>query len=92
MLTKVNLKNKPRPDTNKRGDEKMKEITEQEASNLIKQGKEETKKLLERGGKVIKTTIEEKDKTTTITKIEPAEGKSTSSTVIQTTNEIIINS
>lgn len=23
MLTKVNLKNKPRPDTNKRGDEKM---------------------------------------------------------------------
>ena len=70
----------------------MKEITEQEASNLIKQGKEETKKLLERGGKVIKTTIEEKDKTTIITKIEPVEGKSTSSTVIQTAKEITINS
>ena len=27
MLTKVNLKNKPRPDTNKRGDERMDEKT-----------------------------------------------------------------
>lgn len=42
--------------------------------------------------KIIKTVIEEKDKTTTIVKKEPAEGKSTSSEIIQTANEIIINS
>ena len=69
----------------------MEAITEQEANNLIEQSKKETKEMLEEGGKVTKTIIEEKDKITTITKIEPVEGKSTSSTVIQTTNEIIIN-
>ena len=42
--------------------------------------------------KVTKTVIEEKDKTTTIVKKEPVEGKPTSSKIIQTANEIIINS
>lgn len=70
----------------------MEVITEQEAKNLIEQSKKETKQILAEGGKVTKTNIEEKDKTTIITKIEPVEGKSTSSTVIQTANEITINS
>ena len=70
----------------------MEVITEQEAKNLIEQSKKETKQILAEGGKVTKTNIEEKDKTTIITKIEPVEGKSTSSTVIQTAQEITINS
>lgn len=70
----------------------MEAITEQEANNLIEQSKKETKQILAEGGKVTKTNIEEKDKTTIITKIEPVEGKSTSSTVIQTAKEITINS
>lgn len=68
----------------------MEEIKEQEANNLIEKSKEEIKQMLVDGGKVIKTVIQEKDKTTTITKIEPVEGKSTSSTVIQTEDEIVI--
>ena len=70
----------------------MKTITEQEANNIIEKSKKEIKEIIEAGGKVIKTVIREKDKTTVITKIEPVEGKSTSSTVIQSKNEIIINS
>ena len=70
----------------------MEEITEKEANDMIKENKEEIKEILESGGKVTKTIIREKDKTTVITKIEPVEGKSTSSTVIQSKNEIIINS
>lgn len=69
----------------------MEEIKEQEANNLIEKSKEEIKQMLIDGGKVIKTVIQEKDKTTTITKIEPVEDKSTSSTVIQTEDEITIN-
>lgn len=69
----------------------MKEISEEQANELIKQGKEELRNIIKDGGKVIKTVVEEKDKTTTITKIEPVEGKSTSSTVIQTEDEITIN-
>ena len=69
----------------------MEEIKEQEANNLIEKNKEKIKQMLIDGGKVIKTVIQEKDKTTTITKIEPVEGKSTSSTVIQTEDEITIN-
>ncbi len=70
----------------------MKTITEQEANDIIEKSKKEIKEIIEAGGKVIKTVIREKDKTTVITKIEPVEGKSTSSTVIQSKNEIIINS
>lgn len=69
----------------------MKKIIKQEANDIIKKGKEEIKEILEAGGKVIKTIISEKDKTTTITKIEPVEGESTSSTVIQNNDEILID-
>lgn len=41
--------------------------------------------------KITKTVIEEKDKTTTIVKEEPAEGKSTSSKIVQTLDNIAIN-
>lgn len=69
----------------------MESISEEQANELIKQSKEEFKEIIKKGGKVIKTVIEEKDKTTTVTKIEPVEGKSTSSTVVQTKDEITIN-
>ncbi len=69
----------------------MESISEEQANELIKQGKEEVKNMIKNGRKVIITTIEEKDKVTTITKIEPVEDKSTSSTVIQTEDEININ-
>ena len=70
----------------------MKKISQEEADRLIKQGKEEMKQIMENGGKVTRTTIEEKDKTTVITKIEPVEGKSTSSKIVIAKDEIIINS
>ena len=70
----------------------MKKISQEEADKLIKQGKEEMKQIMENGGKVTRTTIEEKDKTTVITKIEPVEGKSTSSKIVIAKDEIIINS
>ena len=73
------------------GGKKVKEISQKEADELIKQGKEEMKQIIESGGKVTRTIIEEKDKTTIITKIEPVEGKSTSSTVVQTKDEIVID-
>lgn len=70
----------------------MERISQEEADKLIKQGKEEMKQIIENGGKVTRTTIEEKDKTTVITKIEPVEGKSTSSKMVIAKDEIIINS
>lgn len=69
----------------------MESISEEQANELIKQGKEEVKNMIKNGRKVTITTIKEKDKVTTITKIEPVEDKSTSSTVIQTEDEININ-
>ena len=69
----------------------MKQISQEEANKIIEQGKKEMKQIIEDGGKVTKTTIKEKNKTTIITKIEPVEDKSTSSTVIQTEDEININ-
>lgn len=68
----------------------MEEITEQEANNLIEQEKERINKILEYGGKFIKIVIEEKDKTTIITKIEPVGAKATSSTVVITKDEMNI--
>lgn len=41
--------------------------------------------------KIIKTIIEEKDKTTSVVKKEPVDGNHTSSTVIQTKDKIVIN-
>ncbi len=69
----------------------MEKISEEEANRFIEEGKEEIRKIIEEGGKVIRTTIEEKDKITTITKIEPVEGESTSSKVVQTKDELNVN-
>lgn len=69
----------------------MERISEEQADKLIKHGKEEIKKIIKAGGKATKSFIEEVDKVTTSTKIEPVEGKSTSSIVIQTPDEIKIN-
>lgn len=69
----------------------MEEITQEQADKMIKQGEEEIAKIIEEGGKVTKTVIEEKDKTTTIIKIEPVNGKGTSSTTIQTKDGIETN-
>lgn len=66
----------------------MKEITQEEIKELTMQNK----KALENGKKITKTIIAKKDKLTTITRIEPVEGKSTSSKISLTKNEIIINS
>lgn len=67
----------------------MEEITEQEAKEMIEQGKEELQKILDEGGKITDIIVREKERVTTTRKIEPAEGKSTSSTIIL--NEDSIN-
>lgn len=68
----------------------MNQISEEEAKRLLEEGKEEIKKILNEGGKITDTIIREKDKTTTIRKIELANGKSNSFKVIQTKDEINI--
>lgn len=69
----------------------MKEITEKETIEIINKEKEDLRQMIEDGGKVTKTTIEEKDKITIITKIKPVEGKSTSSKMVITKDGIDIN-
>ncbi len=69
----------------------MKSITEQEAKEQVKQGKEGFKKILEDGGRITDITVHEKDKTIMTRKIEPVNGEATSSTIVQEANEIIIN-
>lgn len=68
----------------------MKEITEKEVEKIINDNKEEIDQIVNQGGKVINTTIYEKDKITHIRKIEPAEGNSTGTKVIQTKESITI--
>lgn len=69
----------------------MEQITQEEADRLIEEGKEEIRKIIDEGGKVTDTIIYEKDKVTTRRKIEPVEGESTSSRIIQAKDEIVIN-
>ena len=69
----------------------MKQISQEEANKIIKQSKKEIKQIIEDGGKVTKTTIKEKNKTTIITKIEPVEGKPTSSKIVTTKDGITID-
>lgn len=68
----------------------MEEITEQEAKKIIEEGKEEIKQIIAEGGKVIDIVINEKDKKTITRKIEPVNGKATSSTIVQTKSNITI--
>lgn len=69
----------------------MEEITEQDVERMIEEGKEEIKQIINEGGKVIDIVINEKDKKTITRKIEPVNGKATSSSIIQTKNEITFN-
>ena len=70
----------------------MEEITQKEAEEIIKSSRKEIDKAIEQGKKLTKTIIIEKDKITTIEKIEPVEKKSTSSELVQTKDRININS
>lgn len=65
----------------------MEEISQDE----LEKSQEEFKKILDEGGKIIRTIIEEKDKTTIILKEEPVKGKATSSTIIQTKDDMQVN-
>lgn len=69
----------------------MEQISEEEAKRLLEEGKEEIKKILNEGGKITDTIIREKDKATTIRKIELANGKSNSFKIIQNKDEIKID-
>ncbi len=68
----------------------MEQITQKEAEEMIEKDKEEISKIIDNGGKVITTIIYEKDKVTTIKRIEPVNGKPTSSKVIQTKESITL--
>lgn len=70
----------------------MEQISEEEAKRLLEEGKEEFRRILDEGGKITDTIIREKEKVTIIKKIEPVNGEATSSTLVQTKGEIIINS
>ncbi len=66
----------------------MEKISEEEANRLIEEDKEEIRKIIAEGGKVTDTIIHEKGKLTQIRKIEPVNGKPTSSRIVQTSEEI----
>ena len=68
----------------------MKEITQKEASEIVEENEDEIKKIINNGGKVITTIIYEKDKVTTMKKIEPVNGKPTSSKIQITKDAIIL--
>lgn len=69
----------------------MQEITQEEADKIEKDNEEKIRKIINNGGKVIDTIIREKDKITTIKRIEPVNGKPTSSKIIQMKDSTTIN-
>lgn len=69
----------------------MEKITEQQNEEIIKQSRQEIEKIIEDGGKITKTIIEEKGKRTEIIKIEPVNGKATSSKMITTKDGIEVS-
>lgn len=68
----------------------MEEITEKKAIEMIEQDRKEIQKIIEEGGRITKTIIEDKNKIITTIKIEPVNGKTTSSTTIQNKDNITI--
>lgn len=70
----------------------MEIITEEQYKAEMDMNREEIQKILNEGGKVTDTIIYEKDKVTTTRKIEPVNGKATSSIITQTANKISFNS
>ena len=70
----------------------MEIITEEQYKAEMDMNREEIQRILNEGGKVTDTIIYEKDKITTTRKIEPVNGKATSSIITQTANKISLNS
>ncbi len=79
-----------RQGTGKKG-ESMEKITEEEAKKAIENDKEKMQKIIDEGGKITKTIIEDKNKITTIIKIEPVNCEATSSTIIQNKDSITVS-
>ena len=69
----------------------MEEITEKKAIEMIEQDRKEIQKIIEEGGRITKTIIEDKNKIITTIKIEPVNAKTTSSTTIQNKDNITIS-
>lgn len=69
----------------------MEEITEKKAIEMIEQDRKEIQKIIEEGGRITKTIIEDKNKIITTIKIEPVNGESTSSMIIQNKDNITIS-
>lgn len=69
----------------------MEEITEKKAIEMIEQDRKEIQKIIEEGGRITKTIIEDKNKIITTIKIKPINGKTTSSTTIQNKDNITIS-
>ena len=70
----------------------IEKITEQEVQNILEEDKKRMQQILKDGGKITNTIIYEKDKITTIKKVEPVNEKPTSSMIIQKLDEFVINS
>lgn len=70
----------------------IEKITEKEVQNILEEDKKRMQQILKDGGKITNTIIYEKDKITTIRKIEPVKEKPTSSIIIQKVDEFVINS
>lgn len=71
--------------------ETLNKITENEVQEMIESDKKKIQQILNEGGKITNITIYEKEKITTIKKIEPVNGKTTSSKIIQSRNDSTIS-
>lgn len=65
-------------------------ISENESRDLIEEEKEKIREVINAGGKFIKTVIEEKNKTTMVSKLKPVDKKPTGTKIIQTKDSITL--
>lgn len=65
-------------------------ISENESRDLIEEEKEKIREVINAGGKFIKTVIEEKNKTTMVSKLKPVDEKPTGTRIIQTKDSITL--
>lgn len=69
----------------------IEKITEQEVQEILEKDKKRIQQVLKDGGRITNTIIYEKDKITTIKKVEPVNEGTTSSTIIQNKDNITIS-
>ena len=69
----------------------IEKITEQEVQEILEKDKKRIQQVLKDVGKITNTIIYEKDKITTIKKVEPVNEGTTSSTIIQNKDNITIS-